>query len=99
MNKRGDVPTVVLVIGVFGICSLAMLSFFSANVGVMDSFSGVSVMEKINIMIEEAEFNGTSPNGFYLEENDTEFSPGLDMDWFKEKVIFSVTYEGGVGGR
>jgi hypothetical protein len=56
LNKRGDVPITLLVIGVFAICTLALLSFFLANLKIEKAFSGVSLMENVNSIAEKIKF-------------------------------------------
>lgn len=53
MNKRGDIPLTILVIGIMLICALAMFSFFSSTTKVRNSFVGIGVIEKMNSQIEK----------------------------------------------
>jgi hypothetical protein len=94
MNKRGDIPVTILVIGIFGVCTLAIISFLASGVKFSNSFDGVSVMEKINIQIEETSFYNQPLNGIYSEMNESYFSPEFGFNWIKERTVFSVTYEG-----
>jgi hypothetical protein len=52
-NKRGDVTITVLVIGVFALCTLAMVSFYYASFEVRDASTGLGEMEKMNSNIEK----------------------------------------------
>ena len=52
-GKQGDVPITILVIGVFGVCSLALLTFFISDFKISNSFVGLDVMEKMNAQIDE----------------------------------------------
>jgi hypothetical protein len=52
LNKKGDIPITLFVLGVFVVCSLAILTFIKADLQTKNSFSGVSVMRKANIDIE-----------------------------------------------
>ena len=52
-NKQGDVPITILVIGVFAVCSLALLTFFISDFKTSNSFVGIDVMEKMNTQIDE----------------------------------------------
>ncbi len=83
MNRRGDVPITILVIGVFVVCTLALLSFIYANVIMKKSFVGVDIMEKANSDIEK-----NSLSNYHDEEIDEGF-----WFWEKEKLIFSVEYQ------
>ena len=51
-NRRGDLPLTILVIGVFGVCALAIFSFIYSSLQVNKAFIGVEVMENANIQIE-----------------------------------------------
>jgi len=83
MNKKGDLPLTVLIIGVFGVCTLAILSFIYSSFQIQKSFIGVEIMEKANIQIES-----NNLNHLYLDKKVTK----LGFNWFKEKIIFSVEY-------
>jgi hypothetical protein len=89
MDKRGDIPVTILVIGVFAVCTLAILSFLYSSFQLNKSFEGVSIVENVNVQIEENQLNH-----FYDEIKENVFSPGLEggIHLFKEKVVFSVEY-------
>lgn len=89
MNNRGDVPTAILVIGVFVVCALAIGSFFYSNMLLNNSFKSIEKMEKANIEIEK------NPLESYHDEiTKTKFSINSDFDFFKEVISFSVDYYG-----
>jgi hypothetical protein len=87
MNKRGDIPLTILVIGVFAVCTLALLSFFYSSLLMNKSFAGVEIVEKANIQIESYNLNH-----FYLDQKVTKISPEWGFDWVKKKIVFSVEY-------
>jgi hypothetical protein len=88
-NKKGDVPITILVIGVFAVCTIALLSFSYSIISFNKSFDTLNVMESINIGIEK------NPSQNYYEEiTKEEFSLNLDFEFFKKVVIFSVEYFG-----
>ena len=91
MNKKADLPVTILVIGVFAVCTLALLSFFYSSHQLHKSFVGIEMVENANIQIET-----NSLNHFYAEKKINVFSPGLGgeegIHLFKEKLIFSVEY-------
>jgi hypothetical protein len=86
-NKRGDVPVTVLVLGVLAVCTLAMLSFISADRNSQKSFVGVEILEQAHIKVE---MNGLQK--FYEEETKTSFKIRIGGKWIQKKVIFSVEY-------
>ena len=55
-NKRGDIPIAILVVGVILICALAILSFLSSSFKLEKSFADVTIMEDLNVKIEEYTF-------------------------------------------
>jgi len=101
-SKKGDIPITILVIGVFAVCSLALLSFFNSTIQTRNSFVGIDLMEKINLQIEEYNTNKQIDNldtiieedkiFLYQEKNVTKLSPELGLNWLKEKTMFSVKY-------
>ena len=86
-DKRGDLPVTILIIGVFAVCTLALLSFFYSSIQIHKSFVGIEIMEKANIQIESHNLEH-----FYTYKKATRFSPEWGEDWLKEKIIFSVEY-------
>jgi len=91
MNKRGDLPVTLLVIGVFAVCTLAILSFFYSSMQIKESFVGIKIIENANTQIELHNLDN-----FYDYKNVTRFSPSFGgengISLFKEKTIFSVEY-------
>lgn len=55
-NKRGDIPIVILVLGVVAICALALLSFLVSKSKTESEFQGVAALQKMNSEIEKFEF-------------------------------------------
>ena len=86
-NKKGDIPLTVLIIGVFGVCTLAILSFIYSSFLLNKSFVDLNIMEKANVQIES-----NNLNHLYLYEKVTQFSPEWGFNWLKEKITFSVEY-------
>lgn len=46
-NRRGDIPTTILVLGVFVICSLALLNFYLVGLNDSNIFEGVVLVGEI----------------------------------------------------
>ena len=55
-NKKGNIPIAILVVGVILICALAILSFLSSSFKLEKSFADVTIMEDLNVKIEEYTF-------------------------------------------
>ena len=107
-NYKADIPVTILVIGIFAICSLALLSFCSSDILVKHSFVGVGLIENINAEIEQYSFSNSlnnlnlkNINGkwfFYQEKKIKKGFLELEVtDKFpyfkrKEKLLFSVKY-------
>jgi len=90
MNKKGNLPIIILVLGVLAVCSLALLSFYTSNLKVSNSFSSVKLVEKLNSQIETNLYQGKTISGLSEYKNITTFN--FKDGFFKEKTIFSVTY-------
>ena len=86
-SKKGDVPVTVLVIGVFVVCTLAIISFIHHNITINNSFVGIDIMEKASIEIEKS-----ASQTYHDDKKTSVFRPKLGLDWFEEKVVFSVDY-------
>jgi hypothetical protein len=56
MNKKGSLPIILLVLGVFAVGSLALLSFIVADFKTTNSFVGVGVMKSLNEDLDEYAF-------------------------------------------
>jgi hypothetical protein len=87
MNKKGDLPVTILLIGVFFVCTLALLSFFYSSYVIHKSFVGIGMVEKANAQIE-----ANNLDHFYVYRNKRVISPEWGFDWMKEKIIFSMEY-------
>lgn len=93
INKKAEIPVTILVIGVFVICSLALLSFFNSAIVTRNSFVGIDLMEEMNFKIERAEFNSSlGISNFYLEKNETYYTPEFGLPWEQQRTLFSVKY-------
>lgn len=55
-NKRGDVPTAILVLGTFALCALALISFYVSGIFVKNTFFGSNLVEQMNSNINEYNF-------------------------------------------
>jgi len=88
-NRKADVPTTILVIGVFVVCGLAIASFFYSSLMFSSSFKDVGTMQKANMQIEK-----NSLQKYHDEVLGNKFSFNWDFDFIKEVVVFSVEYLG-----
>lgn len=53
MNRRGDIPTTILVIGTLAICLLAILSFYISDRATKDTLVSVDLPEKLSLEKEK----------------------------------------------
>lgn len=58
-NKKAQIPIVILVLGVFAICSLAIISFIVSDVQIFKKDFGVNLIESVHADVEK----------FYLYQN------------------------------
>lgn len=86
-NKKGDVSTTILVIGVFVVCGLAIGSFFYSNLLFENSFGDIGTMQKANVGIER----NTLMN-YHDEVLKKEFEFSWDFDFVKDVIVFSIDY-------
>lgn len=56
MNRKGNIPITLLVIGIFVVCSLAIVTFFISSSKVNSSFTGVSIMRELDSQINQYKF-------------------------------------------
>ena len=56
MNKKGNIPIVILVIGVFLVCMIAVLSFSISSIFVRDSFSSIDTVVQASLVKEKISF-------------------------------------------
>ncbi len=86
-NCKGDVPVTILVLGVFVVCTLALLSFINSDRNSEKSFVGVKIMEEANMEIEIHNLNH-----HYVEKTERKIVPKFGFNWVEERVIFSLEY-------
>lgn len=55
-SKKGDISITILVLGVFAVCSLALLSFYLSGISGKETFFRVGIIEKINSLADEIKF-------------------------------------------
>ncbi|MEK6823848.1 MAG: hypothetical protein AABY06_02320 [Nanoarchaeota archaeon] len=68
-NKRGDVPTAILVLGAFAVCALALISFYASSLFVENTFFGSDLIEQMNSNVNEYNFyNSKNLNGEEIRE-------------------------------
>ena len=56
MNKRGDIPVTILVIGILAVCVLAILSFITSNNSVKKSFLSIDTVVESVLIKEKISF-------------------------------------------
>lgn len=76
INKKGDVPTAILVLGTFAVCALALISFYASGIFVENTFFGPDLIEQMNSNANEYSFyrsqnlNGQEIRDILLLEED-----------------------------
>ncbi|MBT4375995.1 hypothetical protein HOD29_01325 [archaeon] len=55
-NRKGAVSVVILVIGIFLVCSFALMTFFMSEFKVSNSFVGIELIKEVNLKIDEYNF-------------------------------------------
>jgi len=102
-NKKGDVPTAILVLGTFAVCALALISFYVSSIFVENTFFGPELVEKMNSQVNEYNFySSKNLNGeeireillleenFYINEGEKyfEINKSDETFWFWEDEKF-----------
>ena len=85
MNKRGDIPVTILVIGVIAVCTLALFSFYYSSVSVRDSFIGIDIIENLNSFAEELKFSQEMQ-----KEGPTAIIDSLNKKYSNSKKNFNI---------
>jgi len=99
MEKKANVPVTILVVGVFVVCTLAIISFVLAKSNTGEDFIGVKLVELVNSQFEDFLVHkdlsrvdtkklDDGTRVLYLEQTKT---TGF-LFWQKERVVFSVEY-------
>jgi len=101
-NKKGDVPITILVVGVFALCTLALITFYFAEIKIQNAFSGLNVAENVNSIAEQLNFYKknnpdeinqiASDNGdYYSIIQEYNISEGV-LFWKKDVVLLNIEY-------
>jgi len=85
-NKKGDISTTILVIGVIAVCALALISFYNSKISIQNSFGGVRLIEKMNSEIEEG-----SLSNHYVEKKVSELAFSFPS-FSEEKLLVYIEY-------
>lgn len=90
INKRGDISTTILVIGVFAICGIALLSFYFSGIDSKESFSRIEIIKNVNLIANEIKFYKNSEVNKNPEEIMTAFTEKNN----DSNVVYSAKKEG-----
>lgn len=88
VNKKGSIPITILVIGVFVVCTLALFSFFAANISLRNMYAGIDKIEEANVYLEKSELHKLP-----LEVYKSHYSLDYVKRGFKDELLFRVEYE------
>lgn len=89
-NKKGDVSITILVVGVFAICSLALLSFYFSGIDSKETFSRLEIIKKVNSIADEIRFYKNSE----ISENPEEIMEAFGAKNGDGDLIYSAKKEG-----
>ena len=105
-SKRGDIPTLVLVIGVFLVCAVTILTLSISIISVNNEFEALQSMVSVNSVAEQVRFYenaGLDPTSmldikkgsdYYLLTSETKSKELLTFSGVdKEKRMFYVEYK------
>lgn len=98
-NKKGDIPIVILVIGVFAVCTLTLLNFYVKSFKDDNLFEGVILIEKVRELSEDLKFyNNPSLNKKNALELTGLSGEGIEEGNFKFKGEF-IPEKRDIGGK
>ena len=89
-NKKGDISTTILVIGVFAACSLALLSFYFSGIDSKETLSRLEIIKKVNSFADEIKFY-KNPE---INKNPEEIMEIFEKKASNEDIIYSAKKEG-----
>ncbi len=96
ISKKAQVSIVILVIGVFAVCSFTLISFLSSSSYLRNSFTGVFLISKMNSEIEKYFVNPELVHVSYNSQGQKIlYSEKMQKDkrfFGKRKLLFSVQY-------
>ena len=78
INRRGDIPIMVLVIGVFAVCALILLSFSSSSSGAKEKFVIIGMVSDVNSLVEQS--------NFYVKVGNTPLKMIPNLDGFAKEA-------------
>ena len=90
-NKKGDISTTILVLGVFAVCSLALLSFYLSGVDSKKTFSRLEIIKNVNSIEDEIKFYKNSE----INKNPEEIMEAFKEKTSNENIVYSAKSEGG----
>jgi len=76
LDRRGEVPVVILVIGVLAICALTIFSFYTSERAFKRGFSSVSIVDDAIVSVKRIELY----REVGVSESDLEVLFGIESD-------------------
>ncbi|MDP2629015.1 MAG: hypothetical protein Q8P15_03930 [Nanoarchaeota archaeon] len=108
-NKKGDIPTTILVLMIVLVCVLAIFSFIYSKTASKDYFVGIGLIETVKAFSEETSFNEktefSSDSGSLFESGNVRIAlhsnniegnyskSGFPLTGSKETVLVRVIYQ------
>ncbi|MDP2673181.1 MAG: hypothetical protein Q8O84_05195 [Nanoarchaeota archaeon] len=87
INKRGDIPVTILVLGVLAVCSLAIFSFYISGKNSKGEFVNIKIIEKVGYFSEEIKFYNNLEKDSFQEMK--VFNEGLTMSYYlPDDIVF-----------
>jgi len=92
MNKRGDVPVTILVLGVVAVCIMAILSFYISLINVKEGFDVGAVKEAALVKDQAELYEGLGYNQQEINEILGIIDDGDERYYFIKYRGISVKY-------
>lgn len=97
MKSKGNLPIVLLVMGVFAVCSIALLTFLIADFRTNNSFVGIGKMFQLQEDLDEYSFlvqNGVSESFLETKYNISEING--EKYFYREELMGGALFKKGV---
>ena len=90
MNKKGDLPVTILVIGILAVCVMALLVFYLNGLSIRENiFAGLDKIQDVNIKEEKGEtIEKCTIGSCYKAEEIINYR----RPWKDDKLLFKIEY-------
>ena len=107
MDHKGNIAITILVLGVFAVCSLALLSFYSSTLNIDNSFVRIDIVKQAKVFEKEIIFEESQGKNIQemelfkkgIEIGDVIFNASKDENYYIIEGKYSENKWWGVGSK